>query len=119
MKYHYEKPDFYGSMYGEIYICNHPVYSRCTLYKIGDKGLGVIQQRYNLKNKTTFWGEIDPWITDELYLHPKFKEYFSERAGLPINSLYPTVTLRQMMWTLRMKPIKRERWETVFDRRDI
>lgn len=31
----------------------------------------------------------------------------------------PTVTIRQIMWALKMKPIKRERWETVFDRRDI
>jgi hypothetical protein len=23
------------------------------------------------------------------------------------------------MWALKMKPIKRERWETCFDRRDI
>ena len=32
------------------------------------------------------------------------------------NGEYPTVTVRQIMWALRMKPIKRERWETVFDR---
>ena len=32
---------------------------------------------------------------------------------------YPTVTVRQIMWALKMKPIQKERWETVFDRRDI
>ena len=46
MRYHYEKPEFYASMYGEIYICDHPVYTRCTLFVIGDKGLSIIQQRY-------------------------------------------------------------------------
>ena len=44
MRYHYQKPDIYLSMYGELYICNHPVYDRCTLFTIGNKGLAVIQQ---------------------------------------------------------------------------
>ena len=35
------------------------------------------------------------------------------------DGLYPTVTVRQIMWALKMKPIQKERWETVFDRRDI
>nr|DAP49012.1 MAG TPA: hypothetical protein [Caudoviricetes sp.] len=36
-----------------------------------------------------------------------------------LQGLYPTVTVRQIMWALKMKPIQKERWETVFDRRDI
>lgn len=106
-------------MYGLIYTCDHPVYNRCTLFQIGDKGLAVIQQRFNRNTKQTWWTEIDPWITDDLYLHPKFKEYFDERAGLSTNGLYPTVTVRQIMWALKMKPIPRNRWETCFDRRAI
>lgn len=106
-------------MYGTLYICEHPVYDSCTLFKIGDKGLAVIQQRFNPEAKTTWWSEVDPWLTDDLYLHPKFKEYFDNRAGECINGLYPTVTVRQMMWALKMKPIPRERWETCFDRRNI
>ena len=62
---------------------------------------------------------MDPWLTDDLYLHPRFKEYFDERADERIDGLYPTVTVRQMMWALKMKPLKRERWETCFDRREI
>lgn len=119
MRYHYEKPTIYVSMYGLTYTCDHPVYSRCTLFQIGDKGLAVIQQRFNRNTKQTWWTEIDPWITDDLYLHPKFKEYFDERAGLSTNGLYPTVTVRQIMWALKMKPIPRNRWETCFDRRAI
>lgn len=119
MRYHYEKPDIYLSMYGESYICDHPVYSKCTLYKIGDKGLAIIQQRYHERTKRTWWGEIDPWLTDALYLHPKFKEFFNERAGGATDGLYPTVTIRQIMWALKMKPVARERWETCFDRRII
>lgn len=119
MRYHYEKPSIYLSMYGVTYSCNHPVYDRCTLFQIHKRGLAVIQQRFNPDTKTTWWGEIDPWLTDMLYLHPKFKEYFEDRAGEGTDGLYPTVTIRQIMWALKMKPIKRERWETCFDRRDI
>lgn len=119
MRYHYKKPAIYASMYGKLYICDHPVYSRCTLFKINDKGLAVIQQRHNSDEKTTYWSEIDPWIADDIYLNIGFKTFFDKRSGKCINSLYPTVTVRQIMWALRMKPIKKERWETVFDRRDI
>ena len=69
--------------------------------------------------KTTRWTEIDPWLTDILYLHPKFKEFFDDRSGECRDGLYPTVTIRQIMWALKMKPIPRERWETCFDRRAI
>jgi hypothetical protein len=106
-------------MYGSLYICSHPVYSYCTLYKIGDRGLAVIQQRFDPDSKKSWWGEIDPWLTDDLYLHPKFKEFFDARSGMCMDGLYPTVTVRQIMWALKMKPIRRERWETVFDRKNI
>lgn len=119
MRYHTEKPDIYSSMYGAIYECNHPVYSRCTLYLIGEKGLAIIQQRYNSETKSTYWTEIDSWLTDLLYLHPGFKGFFNDRGGGPVNGLYPTSTVRQIMWALKMKPLKRERWETCFDRRNI
>lgn len=119
MRYHYEKPDLYLSRYGNTYHCNHPVYSSCTLYLIGKKGLAVIQQRLNESSKSTYWTEIDPWLTDALYLHPKFKSFFDKRSDECTDGLYPTVTIRQIMWALKMKPIKKERWETCFDRRDI
>lgn len=119
MRYHYEKPSIYFSMYGRTYECNHPVYDRCTLYEIDDKGLAVIQQRYESSTKCTWWSEIDPWLTDTLYLHEKFRSFFEERAGKCVNGLYPTVTLRQIMWALKLKPVAKERWETCFDRRAI
>lgn len=118
MRYHLEKPTLYSSLYGETYACDHPVYDKCTLYLMGDKGLAVIQQRID-RQKRTWWGEIEPWLTDVLYLHPKFKAYFDERAGVCTDGLYPTVTLRQIMWALKIKPIAKKRWETCFDRRDI
>lgn len=119
MRYHYEKPSIYFSMYGSTYECNHPVYDRCTLYKIDDRGLAVIQQRYDPSTKCTWWSEIDPWLTDTLYLHEKFRGFFEDRADKCVEGLYPTVTIRQIMWALKLKPVAKERWETCFDRRAI
>ena len=119
MRYHYEKPDIYISMYGETYTCEHPVYNSCTLFKIRNKGLVVIQQRYDETTKKTWWNEIDPWLTDALYLHPRFKEFFDKRSGECEDGLYPTVTIRQIMWAFKMKPLPREQWETCFDRKSI
>jgi hypothetical protein len=119
MRYHYERPSIYMSMYGSTHNCSHPVYDSCTLFRIGNKGLAVIQQRFDDCEKKTWWGEIDPWLCDELYLHPKFKAFFDERSGESTDGLYPTVTIRQIMWALKLKPIKRERWETCFDRKSV
>ena len=119
MRYHYEKPAIYTSIYGDTYSCDHPVYNKCTLFQMNKKGLAVIQQRFDESTKSTSWSEIDPWLTDPLYLHPKFVEYFDKRAGECTDGLYPTVTIRQIMWALKMKPVRRERWETCFDRKDI
>lgn len=116
MRYHYELPKYTSSLYGELYFCNHPVYKQATLYRIGDKGLCVIQQYFDEKTKASWWGPIDALIVDSLYLHPKFKLYFDSKGARPTNGMYPTVSLRQIMWALRMKPIPRKRWETYFDR---
>ena len=119
MRYHYEKPSIYFSKYGTTYSCEHPVYDVCTLFQIGNKGLAVIQQRFESNGKRTWWGEIDPWLTDAIYLHPKFKEFFDERADECKDGIYPTITIRQIMWALKLKPIPKERWETCFDRKNI
>ena len=106
-------------MCGNTYICDHPVYNNCTVYKINNKGLAIIQQRYDSKTKSTIWTDIDPWLVDDLYLHPNFKDIFDDRSGMCTDGIYPTITLRQLMWALKMKPIKRECWETYFDRKTI
>lgn len=51
MRYHYEKPDIYRMNYGKLYICNHPLYNRNTLYTIDNIGLAAIQRK--CQNKTT------------------------------------------------------------------
>lgn len=117
MRYHYEKPKIYFTNYGKTYKCNHPVYSCCTLFTIGNVGLAVIQQRYDPTNKHTYWTELDPWLPDQLYLQSGFLDYFKSLAKESQNDLYPTVTVRQIMWALKMKPLKRQPWETTFDKK--
>lgn len=102
-----------------VYICDHPVYSFCTLYKIGSNGLAVIQQHFDAERKVTWWGEIEEYLVDALYLNPGFLEFFYARSGKEENGIYPTVTVRHIMHALKMKPLKKDRWETVFDRREI
>ena len=41
------------------------------------------------------------------------------RAGTGTDGLYPTVTIRQIMWALKMKPLPKQPWETVFDHTPI
>lgn len=41
MRYHFDKPEIYLSLYGERYICEHPVYNSCTLYRIEERGLVI------------------------------------------------------------------------------
>lgn len=127
MRWHYDefgKTTVSNSKVGdwESYECDHPVYNRCTLYRVGDIGLAVIQQRYRISArgaKLTYWTPVDPMLASDICNHKKFKEYFEKRARKPIDGIYPTVTVRQIMWALRMKPLKKERWETVFDRKEI
>lgn len=119
MRYHYEENHNKSATYGYTYTCDHPVYNRCTLYLLNGRGLAVIQQRYDAKRKATTWTEIDEWLVDDIFFQPGFREYFNQRAGKPVDRLYPTVSVRQIMWALKMKPLKKERWETVFDRKDI
>lgn len=119
MRYYYTPPDIYYAQYGITYKCDHPVYNECTLYRIGEQGLAVIQQRFIFETKMTYWSAIDDYLVDDLYLHRGFLSYFKRYAGLPKNGLYPTVTVRQIMWALRFHPLKREKWETVFDKAPI
>lgn len=119
MRYFYQNTSKFYQEFGETYICNHPVYNKCTLFKIKSKGLAVIQQRYDEIDKKTYWTNIDGYLTHAIYIHPKFIDYFRMMASEEKDGLYPTVTIRQIMWALKMKPLKRAKWETVFDRKFI
>lgn len=104
-----------------VHCCHdHPIFSHCTLYKIKDKGLAVVEQKFKPSDKATWWGAVREPLAIAIYNHPKFIGYFNEHARpADENGLYPTIPVRKVMWALRMKPLKKERWETVFDREEI
>lgn len=119
MRYHFQPGAITSSIFAEVYVCDHPVYRKCTLYRKGDIGLAVIQQRYSRESKKTWWADIDAWLVDTIYMDKGFKMVFDTYAGPPKDGLYPTLSVRQIMWKLRMKPLKKETWETVFDKSPI
>jgi hypothetical protein len=111
MKYYYQKRENWISA-GRAYQCDHPMYSRCTLFQNGSRGLAIIQEKFNPIKKTRQWSSVEPWIAGDIYLNPGFKAYFNAHATeADENNLYPTVKLRTIMWALRMKPLKKEFWE--------
>jgi hypothetical protein len=115
MRYYFEKENVEKKKYGEIYTCNHPIYRTCTLYRIGGKGLAVIEQRFSARSKYTYWSHVSSYLASAIYINPGFMNYFNKYADEAKNGLYPTVTVRQIMWALRMKPLKKQIWETTFD----
>lgn len=121
MRYFYKPGDYNGGDLGEIYHCrNHPAYEYCTLFEIGGKGLAIIKQNYDKKTKVTCWGPLESNLANDIYLNKNFKDYFKAHAGkMDKDGIYPTYTVRQVMWALKMKPIPKQRWETVFDRHPI
>lgn len=120
MRYFTNRPSSYSPpKHARVYRCNHPVYDRGTLYFRDGIGLVVIQQRYDASTKRTWWGEIDSWLVEAVYEHPSFEEFFSKNAVKRTGDIFPTFTIRQVMWALRMKPLKKHPWETVFDRKPL
>ena len=111
MKYYYEKPENWVGA-GETYICNHPRYNRCTLFRDGDRGVCIVQERFNEKTKARWYGPLEPWLSGDSYFSSGFHDFFEKYAVRPdSNGLYPTFTARKVMWILRMKPLRREYWE--------
>lgn len=111
MKYYYQKPDEWIGA-GKIYSCNHPFYNRCTLIQNGSKGIAIIQERFDEQTKKRWWGPIDPWLAGDIYTHPNFWKFFEDYAGI-VNAkgIYPTMSVRKVMWALRMKPLEQAYWE--------
>ena len=114
MKYFYEKPKVWEKR-GTTYYCDFPYYNACTLFLKEGKGLAVVQKRFNKKAKCASFGPLDPWLAYDIYENDRFWSYFDEYAGDKDEyGAYPTVTARQIMWALRIKPLKAEQWENFF-----
>lgn len=63
----------------------------------------LIKEKIKMENKTLLNETLESGMESLKTMKPGSEEYF------------PTVTVRQLMWALRMKPLKKERWETSFD----
>ena len=61
--------------------------------------------------KVSWWGPIDPWLIDDIWNRPGFMTVFDKYSDFENNGLYPTVSVRWLMWQLRMKPLKKTPWE--------
>lgn len=97
-----------------IYRCDHILYNDCTLFRDGNVGLAVIQQRHNPVLKTTWWSTLDKKLIKEIMDSPEFPEVFRAKSGVCKCGIYPTVEVRKLMYALKKKPIPKERWETKF-----
>ena len=115
MKYHYQKPDITIPVYGELVtLHDHPVYKYGTLFFENGKGIIIVQQNFiKSDDKYCYWGSVDSAIANDIYLSPRFPEFFKTHAT---KSDYPIFQLRKLMWALRMKPLPREPWEDYFGR---
>lgn len=102
-KSRYSPPEHWVLSNKSTYECDHPLYSKCTLYWDGEVGLAVVQERFNTKTKTSWIGPIDPWLVDDIKQQDGWENYFKEHAAKGINGLYPTVRVRELMRDLGMK----------------
>lgn len=82
-------------------------------------GLAVIQQRFDPVLKRTWWSEIDRELVDKILYSEHFEEFYAKYCGPCVLGCFPTVTVRQIMHGLHMKPLPKQRWETVFDHKPI
>lgn len=117
MRYHYKHPENWKVSRAVRYeMMDHPICHACTLYLIDGKGIGLIQQEYNVLDKSTHWGDIDEYLIDDIFGQPGFMDYFNRFATeADDNGFYPLIPVRKIMWALRMKPMRKEAWETTFD----
>jgi hypothetical protein len=100
----------------KVQICqsDHPAYNAFSLFANGNKGIGVIQQRYDPRTKTTWWGPVDKDNTFYILHSPFFEEWWNDVSRPAANGLYHVVELRKVMWALHIKPSPKEPWETKF-----
>ena len=117
MKYHYEPPDISIPIYGKTILLNeHPFYHSGTLYFENGKGIIVVQQHFSRHSeipdtKFCWWGPVDAAVANDIYLSPYFKKFFMQFAKEKDYNIYQ---VRKLMWSLRMKPLKKEPWEDYF-----
>ena len=106
--YHVRKSKTNFSDKAILYRCNHPMFNDCSLFKMGEFGLAVVQQRYNNRLKVSWWGPVDGWLLNDIFSEGKFNEVLSSLVGVcDEDGLYPVIEVRRLMYKLGMKPLKK------------
>lgn len=121
MKGHYQvKSTDVRPKYSKTVKCNHPLFAAYTVYEKENRGLGVIQQKFNEKLKFSWWGPIDVRIANDIFESENFPGVFNQFAkDRDLDGLYPVIEVRKLMYALGMKPLKKEFWETSFRSQDL
>lgn len=96
------------------YRCDHICYSFCTLYTDGTKGIAVIIQKFDPETKCTWWSGLDDKLATDICNNERFEEFWTGHSKEPVNGIYPTFTVRQVMRRIGMKPLEKQKWETRF-----
>ena len=112
MRYYTERPENSPNTTKYLYKCNHPLYSACTLLKKGDKGIAIVQLRFNSRLKHFWYGPIETYLAEAIFSREGFFDLMSEKGAEPKDGLYPTMNVRKIMWALKMKPLRKEPWES-------
>ena len=114
MRYFAQPKELYVRLYGKDVNSSHTLIRSGTLFQQGALGLLVVQNRFDEESKSFYYGAIDGWLCNEIYLNERFADAFKKFAGPCVNGNYPVIKLRKLMWALRMKPLKKEYFEEDF-----
>lgn len=93
---------------------DHPMYNVGTLFFMdgSNKGLIIVQKRFNADSKVMWYGPIDSYLTKSIGESEHFDTYFNENAReKDSDGHFPTYHLRSVMHALHMKPIPKADWE--------
>lgn len=67
---------------------------------------------FDCQRKTFYYDKLPPYLANDIFEAKGFEEYFKAHSAAERDGLYPTVTARSIMWALRMRPLKKEWWES-------
>ena len=67
-----------------------------------------MQKHFDPVSRSMWWGSLDPWLACDIQKSENYKAFF-ERYANPEHSF--VISVRKLMWELRMKPPPKEFWE--------
>ena len=112
MRYYYEPTNDTEIKYATFYHPPNELFDLGTLYYYDGMGLVIVQLEYDPLNKSYHFGPIPPGLANDIFEQPGFREFFLRFAkpSTP-NGEYPVMNVRKVMWSLRMKPLRKRDWE--------